>query len=118
MKTLIITRNGASGVYPGSSDLAYQQAIDDGADIIDCSVQTTKDGVLFCSNSTDLIGDTNALTVYMSRTSNVPEIQPRNGIFSFDLTWSEISEKLKRNAFQNFNSHTHQTILDLNYELI
>ncbi|KAK1550081.1 hypothetical protein Q3G72_013371 [Acer saccharum] len=89
-KALIITNNGASGVYPGSTDLAYQQAINDGADIIDCSVQMSKDGVAFCLDSPDLIGKTNAMTTFMSRSSTVPEIQPKNGIFSFDLSWSEI----------------------------
>ncbi|KAE9604523.1 putative glycerophosphodiester phosphodiesterase [Lupinus albus] len=87
---LIISNNGASGVYPGSTDLAYQQAIDDGADIIDCSVQMTKDGIAFCSSSIDLIADTTAMTKFMSRSSNVPELQPKSGIFSFDLTWTEI----------------------------
>ncbi|CAL5186866.1 unnamed protein product [Lathyrus oleraceus] len=88
---LIISNNGASGVYPGSTDLAYQQAIDDGADIIDCSVQMTKDGIPFCSNTADLMADTTAaMTKFMSRTSNIPEIQPNSGIFSFDLTWNEI----------------------------
>ncbi|KAL5055128.1 hypothetical protein RYX36_035810 [Vicia faba] len=81
----------------GSTNLAYQQAIDDGADIIDCSVQMTKDGISFCSNTTDLMADTTAMTKFMSRTSNVPEIQPNSGIFSFDLTWNEI-QSLQRNA--------------------
>ncbi|XP_061375783.1 glycerophosphodiester phosphodiesterase GDPDL7-like [Gastrolobium bilobum] len=89
-QTLIISNNGASGVYPGSTDLAYMQAIDDGADIIDCSVQMTKDGIAFCSNTADLIGDSTAMTKFMSRSSNVPELQQKSGIFSFDLTWSEI----------------------------
>ncbi|KAL5101583.1 hypothetical protein RYX36_005910, partial [Vicia faba] len=69
----------------GSTNLAYQQAIDDEADIIDCSVQMTKDGISFCSNTADLMADTTAMTKFMSRTSNVPEIQPNSGIFSFDL---------------------------------
>ncbi|CAL0325639.1 unnamed protein product [Lupinus luteus] len=88
--TLIISNNGASGVYPGSTDLAYNQAIADGVDIIDCSVQMTKDGVAFCSNSIDLIGTTTAMTKFMSRSSLVPELQAKSGIFSFDLTWTEI----------------------------
>ena len=37
--SLVISHNGAADIYPGSIDLAYQQAIDDGADIIDWSVQ-------------------------------------------------------------------------------
>ncbi|OEL36529.1 Glycerophosphodiester phosphodiesterase GDPDL7 [Dichanthelium oligosanthes] len=35
-KPLIISHNGASGDYPGCTDLAYQKAVDDGADVIDC----------------------------------------------------------------------------------
>lgn len=96
-QALIISNNGASGVYPGSTDLAYQQAIDDGADIIDCSVQMTKDGISFCLNTADLMADTTAMTKFMSRSSNIPEIQPKSGIFSFDLTWNEI-QSLQRNA--------------------
>ncbi|TKY73099.1 Glycerophosphodiester phosphodiesterase GDPDL7 [Spatholobus suberectus] len=89
-QALIISNSGASGVYAGSTDLAYQQAINDGVDIIDCSVQMTKDGIAFCSNSADLMVDTTAMTKFMSRTSNVPEVQTKSGIFSFDLTWKEI----------------------------
>ncbi|KAJ1382400.1 PLC-like phosphodiesterase, TIM beta/alpha-barrel domain superfamily [Sesbania bispinosa] len=89
-RTLVISNNGASGVYPGSTDLAYQQAITDGADIIDCSVQMTQDGIAFCSETADLIVGTTAMTKFMSRSSNVPELQQKSGIFSFDLTWSEI----------------------------
>ncbi|XP_011084009.1 glycerophosphodiester phosphodiesterase GDPDL7 [Sesamum indicum] len=90
MPTLIISHNGASGDYPGSSDLAYQKAIDDGADIIDCSVQLSKDGMAFCSDRADILKTTTAATMFMDRITKVPEIQERDGIFSFDLTWSEI----------------------------
>ncbi|KAA8522891.1 hypothetical protein F0562_009314 [Nyssa sinensis] len=89
-KTLVISHNGASGIYAGCTDLAYQQAIEDGADIIDCSVQMSKDGVAFCMDSADLTGDTTALSTFMSRAITIPEIQKDRGIFSFDLTWSEI----------------------------
>uniref|UniRef100_A0A5B6Z2P3 glycerophosphodiester phosphodiesterase n=1 Tax=Davidia involucrata TaxID=16924 RepID=A0A5B6Z2P3_DAVIN len=89
-KTLVISHNGASGVYAGCTDLAYQQALDDGADIIDCSVQMSKDGVAFCMDSADLTGDTTAITTFMPRSTKIPEIQKESGIFSFDLTWSEI----------------------------
>ncbi|CAN7122030.1 unnamed protein product [Brassica rapa subsp. narinosa] len=89
-KTLVITHNGASGDYPGCTDLAYQKAVDDGADVIDCSVQMTKDGMAFCLDSTDLIPTTTAATTLMTRATSVPEIQSKNGIFSFDLTWAEI----------------------------
>ncbi|XP_022750227.1 glycerophosphodiester phosphodiesterase GDPDL6-like [Durio zibethinus] len=89
-KALIMTHNGASGMYPGCTDLAYEQAVNDGADIIDCSVQMSKDGVVFCLDSADLTGDTTAMPTFMSRSSSIPEVQKDKGIFSFDLTWSEI----------------------------
>ncbi|XP_010453117.1 PREDICTED: glycerophosphodiester phosphodiesterase GDPDL6 [Camelina sativa] len=87
---LVITHNGASGDYPGCTDLAYEKAINDGADVIDCSVQMSKDGIAFCHDSADLTASTTAMTTFMSRATSVPEIQPTNGIFSFDLTWAEI----------------------------
>ncbi|KAF2573981.1 hypothetical protein F2Q70_00005395 [Brassica cretica] len=87
---LVITHNGASGDYPGCTDLAYQKAVEDGADVIDCSVQMSKDGIAFCHDSADLTASTTAMATFMSRATSVPEIQPTNGVFSFDLTWAEI----------------------------
>ncbi|GAB4828164.1 hypothetical protein Ancab_035081 [Ancistrocladus abbreviatus] len=87
---LIISHNGASGDYAPCTDLAYEKAINDGADIIDCSVQMTKDGVAFCSASADLTKSTNAITMFMTQSAKIPEIQAESGIFSFDRTWSEI----------------------------
>lgn len=98
---LVITHNGASGDYPGCTDLAYQKAVDDGADVIDCSVQMSKDGIAFCHDSADLTQSTTAMTTFMSRATSVPEIQPTNGIFSFDLTWAEI-QSLKRKKLISF----------------
>ncbi|XP_062223860.1 glycerophosphodiester phosphodiesterase GDPDL7-like [Phragmites australis] len=89
-RPLIITHNGASGVFPGGTDLAYQQAMKDGADIIDCTVQMSKDGVPFCMPSADLGSCTTAATAFITKGSTVHEIQNKSGIFSFDLSWSEI----------------------------
>ncbi|KAF9680674.1 hypothetical protein SADUNF_Sadunf06G0146200 [Salix dunnii] len=89
-QALIITHNGASGVNAGSTDLAYQQALEDGADIIDCSVQMSKDGVAFCLDSVDVTRDTTAAATFMSLSTTIPEIQQPAGIFSFDLLWSDI----------------------------
>ncbi|WCJ29874.1 Glycerophosphodiester phosphodiesterase GDPDL6 [Euphorbia peplus] len=86
----IISHNGASGVYAGCTDLAYEQALKDGADIIDCSVQMTKDSIAICLDSPDLTGDTTAMPTFVSRSSTIPEIQKDAGVFSFDLTWAEI----------------------------
>uniref|UniRef100_A0ACD5Z969 Uncharacterized protein n=1 Tax=Avena sativa TaxID=4498 RepID=A0ACD5Z969_AVESA len=93
-RPLIITHNGASGVFSGCTDLAYQQAVRDGADIIDCSVRMSQDGVAFCLGSADLTTSTTAATTFMTKVVTVSEIQNKSGIFSFDLSWSEI-ETLK-----------------------
>ncbi|XP_057767859.1 glycerophosphodiester phosphodiesterase GDPDL6-like isoform X2 [Salvia miltiorrhiza] len=87
---LIISHNGASGDFPGSTDLAYDKAIADGADLIDCSVQMSKDGIAFCSDRADLMKTTTAAALFIDRSKNIKEIQSADGVFSFDLTWDEI----------------------------
>jgi hypothetical protein len=66
----------------------------------------TQDGISFCANSVDLIAESTAMTKFMSRSSTVPEIQPKSGIFSFDLTWAEI-QTLKRKDFLRAIVHIH-----------
>ncbi|KAI6690610.1 hypothetical protein NL676_027438 [Syzygium grande] len=88
---LVISFNGASGDYPGCTDLAYSKAISDGTDIIDCPVQMSKDGIPICLSSTNLIDSSNvATTQFRNLMTTAPEIQSGTGIFSFSLTWSEI----------------------------
>ncbi|NP_001170117.1 Glycerophosphodiester phosphodiesterase GDPDL3 [Zea mays] len=58
-KPLVISHNGASGDCPDCTDLAYHSAVDDGADVIDCPVQVTSDGVLMCMSSINLLDTTN-----------------------------------------------------------
>ncbi|XP_077214821.1 glycerophosphodiester phosphodiesterase GDPDL4-like [Tasmannia lanceolata] len=95
-KPVIISHNGASGIYPGCTDLAYQQAVEDGADVIDCSVQVTADGIPICLGSIDLLSSTTvAQSPYNSRSANIPEIQETPGIFTFNLAWKDIQSQLK-----------------------
>ncbi|KAJ0987012.1 hypothetical protein J5N97_005368 [Dioscorea zingiberensis] len=90
-KPVIISHNGASGIYPGCTDLAYKQAVSDGADFIDCPVQMTQDGILVCMSSINLMEDTTVTkSLFNTRLSTIPEIQSTPGIFTFNLTWEEI----------------------------
>ncbi|XP_064999209.1 glycerophosphodiester phosphodiesterase GDPDL4-like [Musa acuminata AAA Group] len=94
-KPLIISNNGASGDYPDCTDLAYNKAVEDGADVIDCPVQVTQDKILICMSSVDLIEDTTVTkSPYKSRLSDIPKLKSTAGIFTFNLTWNEI-QKLK-----------------------
>ncbi|KAL5077424.1 hypothetical protein RYX36_016408 [Vicia faba] len=89
--TLIISKYGASGDYPACTDLAYKKAKSDGADVIDCPVQISKDGIPFCLSSIDLSTTTNvAQTKFRTRKTIIPEIQKGSGIYTFSLTWNEI----------------------------
>lgn len=90
-KPLIITSEGASGDYPGCTDLAYRKAVSDGADIIDCPVQMTSDGVPFCLGSINLLDRTTAAeSGFSNLTQVIPELQPTAGIYSFSLTWTQV----------------------------
>uniref|UniRef100_A0ACD5ZS90 Uncharacterized protein n=1 Tax=Avena sativa TaxID=4498 RepID=A0ACD5ZS90_AVESA len=92
-KPLIISHNGASGDYPDCTDLAYQNAIKDGADMIDCTLQVTSDGVLICMSSINLLDTTNVQTTSFSSLATViPDIQGAAGVFTFNLTWNNISD--------------------------
>ncbi|XP_021759068.1 glycerophosphodiester phosphodiesterase GDPDL3-like [Chenopodium quinoa] len=86
---LVISHNGASGDFPGCTDLAYKQAITDGAEVIDCQVQMSKDGVPFCLSSANLMNNTDA-TQFRNLMSTVKEIQPAAGLFTFSLDWADI----------------------------
>lgn len=98
-KPLVISHNGASGDYPDCTDLAYQKAVADGADVIDCPVQVTKDGIPICMSSIDL-GDvtTVATSQFASQTTVVNDIKATPGFYSFNLTWEDISKNLKRKS--------------------
>ncbi|GKA14216.1 glycerophosphodiester phosphodiesterase GDPDL7 [Tanacetum coccineum] len=101
--TLVISHNGASIDYPGCTDLAYKKTITVGADIIEYNVQMSKDGVAFCLNPADLLGKTNAAMAFMDRSTSIPGIQPKSGVFTFDVTWTEIKsvKPLIQNPFQS-----------------
>ncbi|KAK4851307.1 hypothetical protein QYF36_014032 [Acer negundo] len=89
----VISKNGASGDFPSCTNLAYQQAISDGADVIDCPVQMSKDGTPFCFSSINLIDSTTApQSNYSNYAMTIPEITEvsGSGIFAFNLTWAEI----------------------------
>ncbi|XP_047335970.1 glycerophosphodiester phosphodiesterase GDPDL3-like [Impatiens glandulifera] len=90
-KPLVISNGGSSGDYPACTDKAYAKAITDGANIIDCEVQMTKDGVPICLSSFNLINNTNVVqSSFVNLTNSIPELQIVDGIFTFSLTWSQI----------------------------
>ncbi|ONK68516.1 uncharacterized protein A4U43_C05F12650 [Asparagus officinalis] len=95
-KPIIVSHYGASGDYPDCTNLAYEKAVEDGADIIDCPVQVTSDRVPICMSSINLMDDTTVLnSPFSSPSSQILDIQSSPGIFTFNLTWDEIKQNLK-----------------------
>jgi len=89
--TLVITKYGASGDNPACTDIAYKKAKSDGADVLDCPVQMSKDGTPFCLSSIDLSESTTvADTNFKTRSTTIQEIKNSSGIYTFSLTWDEI----------------------------
>ncbi|GAU25096.1 hypothetical protein TSUD_257900 [Trifolium subterraneum] len=90
-KTLVISKYGSSGDYPACTNLAYNKAISDGVDVLDCPVQISKDRTPFCLNSIDLLESTTvAQTSFSDLALSIPQIKSGRGIFTFNLTWSDI----------------------------
>ncbi|KAJ8426460.1 hypothetical protein Cgig2_031109 [Carnegiea gigantea] len=90
-KPLVISHEGASGDYPSCTDISYQKAVAGGADVIDCPVQMSMDGVPFCLGSINLMDATLVgQTQFKNVLQTVSEIQPSPGIFSFSMKWSDI----------------------------
>ncbi|EPS69135.1 glycerophosphodiesterase-like protein, partial [Genlisea aurea] len=88
---LVISNEGASGIYPGCTDKAYEQAAADGADVLDCPVQISSDGIPFCLGSINLRDRTNAAqSAFLSQATDNPDLNIQSGIFTYNLTWSQI----------------------------
>ncbi|CAJ1963989.1 unnamed protein product [Sphenostylis stenocarpa] len=106
VNTLVISKYGASGDYPPCTDLAYDKAVSDGVDVLDCPVQMSKDGIPFCLSSIDLLESTNvAQSSFNKLGKTIPEIKSDKGIFTFDLAWDDIKSlsPLMLNPYSNNN---------------
>lgn len=95
-KPLIIAYNGASADYPGCTDLSYTKAVFDGADVIDCPIQMTRDGIPICMSSIDLMDDTNVADSRFAQPVVIKDLKGTRGVFSFNLSWNDIVKNLMR----------------------
>ena len=110
-KPLVISNDGASGDYPSCTNLAYTQAISDGADVLDCNVQMTKDGIPICLTSANLIDSTKvAQSPFSNLTTRIPDIQKGNGIFTFNLTWKDIQTLTRKLKLEHVLSGINTTV--------
>lgn len=103
-KPLIISFEGASSEYPGCTDMAYEQAVSDGADIIDCPVQMTRDGIPICLGSINLLDRTTVANSRFNTPLVIPELSG-TGIFTFQLNWTDIQtlQPVMFNTYSNYS---------------
>lgn len=84
---------GASALRPEHTLASYQRAIDDGADIIEPDLVSTKDGVLVARHENEISGTTNVATLTQfaeRKTTKVIDGIPVTGWFTEDFTLAEV----------------------------
>lgn len=78
--------------------MAYEKAVADGADIIDCPVQITSDGIPICLGSINLLDRTSVAQSGFTNLTSTISIQSGTGIFAFSLTWDQIQTLQRRHS--------------------
>jgi glycerophosphoryl diester phosphodiesterase len=94
-KALVVGHRGASALRPEHTLAAYRKAVEDGADIIEPDLVSTKDGVLVARHENEISGTTNVSTLakYADRkvTKTIDGVQ-LTGWFTEDFTLAELKE--------------------------
>ncbi|CAD5118710.1 unnamed protein product [Dimorphilus gyrociliatus] len=113
-KPLVIAHRGASGELPEHTTAAYELAINQGADFIECDICLTKDLVPFCSHDCSLNSSTDISTrkdlkdriTKHDMDFDEPEFSMSEDYFSIDFTWDELKMvKVKQSRLDRDQSH-------------
>ena len=92
-KPIVIAHRGASGERPEESRLAYELAIDEGADFIEPDLVPTKDGHLVCRHEPEIGGTTDVARhpeFADRKTTLVIDGEKITGWFTQDFTLAEL----------------------------
>jgi len=123
----VVGHRGASALRPEHTLASYQQAIIDGADIIEPDLVVTKDGVLIARHENEISGTTDVANhpeFVARKTTKTIDGVPVTGWFTEDFTLAEIKtlrakERIPLNRPSNtyyngrFDIPTFQEIIDL-----
>ncbi|CAJ0786501.1 Glycerophosphodiester phosphodiesterase, periplasmic [Ralstonia mannitolilytica] len=100
----VIGHRGASALRPEHTLASYQKAIDDGADIIEPDLVSTKDGVLVARHENEISGTTNVADVAAfagRRTTKTIDGRSVTGWFTEDFTLAELKTLRVRERIPN-----------------
>lgn len=126
-KPLVIAHRGASALRPEHTLAAYEKAIEDGADVIEPDLVSTRDGVLVARHENEISGTTDVAgkPEFASRkTTRIIDGVPLTGWFTEDFSLAELKtlrarERIARNRPGNirydgqFEIPTLQEVIDL-----
>ncbi|WP_296167950.1 glycerophosphodiester phosphodiesterase family protein [uncultured Brevundimonas sp.] len=90
---LIIAHRGASGERPEHARMAYERAMEQGADFIEPDLVMSRDGVLIVRHENEIGGTTDVAyrpEFADRRTTKVVDGQSVTGWFTEDFTWAEL----------------------------
>lgn len=90
---LIIAHRGASGERPEHTRMAYERAIEQGADFIEPDLVMSRDGVLIIRHENEIGGTTDVAyrpEFADRRTTKIIDGQSVTGWFTEDFTWAEL----------------------------
>ncbi len=104
-KILVVGHRGASALRPEHTLASYQKAIDDGADLIEPDLVSTKDGVLVTRHENEIGGTTNVSTLSQfadRKTTKNIDGKDLTGWFTEDFTLSELQQLKARERIPEF----------------
>ena len=104
-KLLVIGHRGASALRPEHTLEAYRKAVEDGADVIEPDLVSTKDGVLVARHENDITGTTNVAEIAKfegRKTTKTIDGAQYTGWFTEDFTLAELKELRARERIPQF----------------
>ncbi|KVO34832.1 glycerophosphodiester phosphodiesterase [Burkholderia ubonensis] len=104
-KVQVVGHRGASALRPEHTLASYRKAIEDGADVIEPDLVSTRDGVLVARHENEISGTTNvsALPQFASRkTTKTIDGVPLTGWFTEDFTLAELKTLRARERIAQF----------------
>lgn len=126
-RPLIIAHRGSSGMYPEHTALGYREAAKQGADLIECDLEITKDLHFICAHEPYLSKTTDIATKFgtdRKATYNMDDDDPNfdwndkgevTDYFSFDFTLAELQtlKKYQANDFRDPRYDYLETVVTL-----
>jgi glycerophosphoryl diester phosphodiesterase len=112
-RPLVIGHRGSPGLLPDHTLAGYRKAVEQGADLIEPDLVSTRDGVLVARHENDLTHTTDVATRFPDRrTEKVVDGERITGFFSEDFTLAEL-QTLRAVQPMASRSHEHDGTLPI-----